>query len=89
MKTFRYTIKGRVQGVAFRFCTVMEAERLGIRGTVRNLANGDVEVVAQAEATVLQLFEAFLQRGPALARVVECSRVESDENLVFADFTVL
>ena len=69
MKTYRYTISGRVQGVCFRHYAVKEAEKWGISGTVRNLWNGDVEVYAQGDDDSIARFEQFLHTGPRSARV--------------------
>jgi acylphosphatase len=64
-------ISGRVQGVGFRWATQREGSRLGLRGWVRNLADGRVEVVAEgAEAQVEELVE-WCRQGPAGARVSE------------------
>jgi acylphosphatase len=66
-----YRIRGRVQGVGYRFFTQRTALRLGVRGWVRNLPDGDVEVHAEASATVLQSFRAELERGPRFSEVRE------------------
>ena len=60
---------GRVQGVFFRHSTRIEAERLGICGTVRNLPDGSVEVFAWGGAPQPLELQRWLQRGPARARV--------------------
>jgi acylphosphatase len=88
MKTLHYIVKGSVQGVAFRHYTVIEAEKFGIRGTVKNLDNGDVEVYAQAEGAGIERFEAFLRRGPYMARVNEVIREEVDDVRTFPFFDV-
>lgn len=63
------TIEGLVQGVGFRWSTVTEARRLGLRGWVRNRRDGSVEaLVAGDEAQVIALL-AWAKRGPAGARV--------------------
>ena len=72
----QYLIRGRVQGVGYRYFALEAAERHGILGYARNLANGDVEVHAEAEAVALESFKQELERGPWLARVSEI--VESD-----------
>ena len=46
MKRVQIVVSGRVQGVSFRAYAVQEARALGLTGYVRNLANGDVEIVA-------------------------------------------
>jgi len=47
---------GRVQGVGFRFTAEDIADKLGVLGWVSNLTDGRVEIVAEAEETVLQDF---------------------------------
>ncbi len=48
--------KGRVQGVGFRFTVERIAIKMGVKGWVKNLDNGDVEVVAEAEEKILDDF---------------------------------
>jgi acylphosphatase len=62
-------VRGRVQGVAFRHHTKLEARRLGLAGWVRNAPDGSVEVWAEGEPAALAELLAFLQRGPPLAQV--------------------
>jgi acylphosphatase len=62
-------ISGLVQGVSYRASARDEARRLGVSGWVRNLPNGDVEAVAEADAATLETFLAWCRRGPAEARV--------------------
>ncbi|MFZ0428187.1 MAG: acylphosphatase [Acidobacteriota bacterium] len=71
MEAFRLTVKGRVQGVGFRYFVCRQAERFGISGWVRNLPNGDVEAHAQGEAEALTQFVTAVRRGPAMAFVVD------------------
>jgi acylphosphatase len=72
-------IHGRVQGVFFRGWTVSEAERLGLRGWVRNRYDGSVELVASgAAAAVTELIERC-RTGPPAARVDEVEVSDSDE----------
>jgi acylphosphatase len=62
-------VSGRVQGVNFRAHTQREAERLGLKGYALNRADGSVEVVAEGARTALEKLLAWLQHGPAQARV--------------------
>lgn len=64
-----FRIIGRVQGVFFRHSTRIEAGRLGLCGTVRNLPDGSVEVFAWGGAAQLQELRRWLERGPVHARV--------------------
>jgi acylphosphatase len=65
----RVFVEGRVQGVWFRGGTYGEAERLGIRGWVRNLPNGCVEAVYEGPRNAVEEMLAWTRRGPACARV--------------------
>jgi acylphosphatase len=62
-------IYGTVQGVFFRYQTRIEAERLGLAGSVRNLPDGSVRVVAEGPRETLERFLAWLRHGPELAIV--------------------
>ncbi|RJQ41774.1 MAG: acylphosphatase [Anaerolineaceae bacterium] len=62
-------IKGRVQGVGFRFFTMQAAWTHEVTGWVRNRVNGDVEVMAEGKKEALDAFLIDLQHGPASASV--------------------
>lgn len=64
-------INGWVQGVGYRYFVVNNALALGLRGYVRNLSDGSVEVLAQGPRPKLERLLAILQRGPAAAEVNE------------------
>jgi len=68
-KRVRLIIKGRVQGVWFRDSTRTEARRLGVQGWVRNLANGNVEVLAEADESPLKNLVDYCYKGPRHAMV--------------------
>ncbi len=68
-KTLRVRVTGRVQGVWFRCWTRAEAERLGLRGRVRNDAEGTVEAVIAGPEAAVEAMLAALHRGPDMARV--------------------
>jgi len=65
----RYRVRGRVQGVGFRFFTLDSARRENINGWVQNLPDGTVEVLAEGEPASLDRFEQRLREGPRGARV--------------------
>ena len=65
----RYIVTGRVQGVGYRLFARDAAVREGIRGWVRNLADGSVEVHAEGDAEALMRFEMAIRRGPIGSRV--------------------
>lgn len=68
-------LKGRVQGVGFRWWTRKTADRLGVLGTVKNLRDGTVEVMARAEETAMEKFVNMLREGPPASRVTEVDEV--------------
>lgn len=70
-KTLHAVVEGQVQGVGFRYATVRQARALGLKGTVRNLADGRVEVVAEGEELSLARLKTWLDRGPPGAFVRE------------------
>lgn len=65
----RFVAQGRVQGVAYRASARDRALQLGVGGWIRNLPNGDVEGTVEGEASDVDSFLAWAQRGPAGARV--------------------
>ena len=69
MRCLHSWVSGRVQGVFFRAATCEEAARLGLKGWVRNLRDGRVEVLACGEDSALELFQQWLREGPDMARV--------------------
>jgi acylphosphatase len=74
VRAFRVT--GRVQGVGFRWWTVRTADEEGVGGTVRNCADGSVEVKAAGPAEAVDRLRAALEHGPTAARV---ERVEEED----------
>jgi acylphosphatase len=72
-----FRVKGRVQGVGFRYFTCGEARRLGIVGWVRNTSDGCVEGEAQGTSDRLDAFFVALRSGPPLSRVdaLQCVQV--------------
>ena len=62
-------VKGLVQGVGYRNFASSRASRLGVNGYVRNLYNGDVEVVASASRSMIEEFIKELKIGPRAAQV--------------------
>jgi acylphosphatase len=65
----RFLIRGRVQGVGFRWFVEREAHILGIAGWVRNNHDGSVEVLAQGTRDQLSGLHSRLREGPRAARV--------------------
>lgn len=74
----RFVVRGRVQGVGFRWFVEREAHILGIAGWVRNNHDGSVEVLAQGTGHQLSGLHSRLREGPRAARVdnVEVSETQ-------------
>ncbi|HUC28046.1 MAG TPA: acylphosphatase [Candidatus Acidoferrum sp.] len=79
----RYLVRGRVQGVGFRWFVEREAHTLGIAGWVRNNHDGSVEVLAQGTRDQLSGLHSRLREGPRAARVdaVDVSEASPIEGL--------
>jgi acylphosphatase len=67
--TIQFIIRGRVQGVGFRFFVLRAARAAGLVGWVRNLPDGSVEALASGDAEALARLREALRRGPPAARV--------------------
>lgn len=76
-----YLLRGRVQGVGFRWSTTQTAGDLGVRGTVRNRPDGRVEVHAEGSAEAMDEFESWLHDGPRSARVDSVEEIEPKDDL--------
>ena len=79
MPCARFIVRGRVQGVFFRASTREQALKLGIAGHARNLADGNVEVIACGTDEALDELQKWLHRGPPSARVESVQREELPE----------
>ena len=78
----RLVVRGAVQGVGFRWACTEEADRLGVRGWVRNLPDRSVEIVAEGDVGPVERLVAWARVGPAYARVVGVElRDEAPEGL--------
>jgi len=73
----RYVVRGRVQGVGFRFFTEDAARIEGLHGWVANRPDGSIEVMAEGDREALARFERRLRTGPPGARVDDL-RVDED-----------
>jgi acylphosphatase len=87
MKCRRAVLRGRVQGVGFRFFAERAARELGVRGWVRNLPDGSVETLAEGEEEAVSRYMERLRQGPRGARV-EGVAVEEQTTQGFASFEI-
>lgn len=71
-------VSGRVQGVGFRHYTKLKARELGVRGYVRNLPDGGVEVWAEGASSAVAALIEWLAHGPPSARVEATNVLETE-----------
>jgi acylphosphatase len=71
MGCYRIFVYGKVQGVFFRKYTQDKARELGVKGNVRNCADGSVMIEACAEETVIHQFIKWCKQGPPKANVLK------------------
>ena len=69
VRTVHVLVQGTVQGLGFRYHCAYTAQELGVVGQVRNLPDGDVEVMAQGEPDAVARLISWLARGPRWASV--------------------
>jgi len=83
MRRVKILVSGRVQGVYFRMFTQNKAKHLGIKGCARNLQDGRVEIIAEADHGSIEKLIKWCHKGPVTARVdhLEIAELESDEVL--------
>ncbi|MBF9014183.1 MULTISPECIES: acylphosphatase [unclassified Oceanispirochaeta] len=87
-EVIRIKVKGRVQGVGFRYYTCRQGRRRGLCGWVRNEPDGSVLVHIQGSSEGLDDFRSWLKKGPPSARVESTVEIPApfDESLI--DFNV-
>ena len=78
---YQITVKGRVQGVGFRYYTLHKAKSLDLTGFVKNLANGDVYIEAYGHEHQLEIFLDWCRKGPSTSSVISCEyhKIESEQ----------
>lgn len=76
----RWVVRGRVQGVGFRWFVSRRAGELGLEGFARNLDDGSVEIVARGSEAAVDELERHIRMGPRLSRIdnVETGDVPHD-----------
>jgi acylphosphatase len=76
-----WKIKGIVQGVGFRFFALKKAKELSLKGYVKNLYDGSVEVCAYGEKSAIEKLEQDLYIGPPAAAVYAVESFEPSQKL--------
>lgn len=83
MRKVKILVSGRVQGVYFRLFTQNKAKHLAVKGSVQNLPDGRVEIIAEADSMAIEKLIRWCHKGPITARVdhVEITELQHDEVL--------
>lgn len=72
MRRVKIIIFGRVQGVGFRYFVQEQANKFEIKGYVRNLPGGEVEIDAEGEQSKLKVFITICKKGHRLSSIDDC-----------------
>jgi acylphosphatase len=88
MPTLHLLIKGKVQGVFYRATAKEMAEKIGIKGWIKNTPSGDVEAVVTGNEQELAEFTSWCKQGPRRANVTEVISTQR-EHATFEDFSVI
>lgn len=88
MPLFEIHVRGRVQGVGFRYLAKEAAMRHGVTGFVRNLADRSVYIIAQAEESIIESFCDELKSGNGFSRVDELRLEQIESENRYHDFEI-
>jgi acylphosphatase len=82
-------IRGRVQGVGFRYFTTKKAGEYGVKGWVKNMPDGTVEVFMSGEKQSVERMKRLLHSGPVSAHVTSIDELPVEgQSEAFYDFSV-
>lgn len=84
----RVVVRGRVQGVGFRYAALEFAQAAGVTGWVRNRRDGTVEALVQGDAAAVEAVVAWCRRGPPAARVTDVDVAEAPTDASCASFAL-
>ena len=87
LRNYRIQVKGKVQGVAYRFNTLIKAQGLGLNGYVKNDFQGGVLIEAEGDEEAINKLINWCQVGPPLADVTELM-VEEIETKNYSSFEI-
>ncbi len=80
VKNLHITVKGRVQGVGFRWTAYEKLVELGLIGKAENGKEGTVEIIVNGEEAVIEKFIEWAKVGPSGAQVSSVEAVETTES---------
>lgn len=84
----RFLISGQVQGVGYRYFAQRSSAKHQVRGYVKNLEDGRVEVLAQGNANAVEAFKHDLAAGPTHSRVGQIEELVIEPNGFYSTFRI-
>ena len=87
-KRLEVKVFGRVQGVGFRFFTLLKAQKLGLKGYVKNEWDGSVEVIAEGEEEQIKELLYYLTNGSPFSHVEKITQIILPSSKEFTRFEV-
>ncbi|MCY3022028.1 MAG: acylphosphatase [Planctomycetota bacterium] len=81
-------VTGLVQGVGFREFTLRTSRQLGIRGWVRNLPTGEVELEAEGPEAAVQELEGKIKKGPRGSKVDSVNALNTNSGEALEEFEI-
>jgi len=85
---YKISVRGRVQGVGFRWSAANEAKNKGINGLVKNLSDGSVYIEAEGYKDQLDYYVEWCRKGPGFS-FVESLEVDSSSPVNYTDFRIV
>jgi acylphosphatase len=89
MKTIAIKVKGKVQGVGFRYFVMRHANEIGVNGYVKNLPNGDVYIEASGTNKQLEQLILLCNQGPAHSNVESIQVTDIQKSFDIIGFRIL
>ncbi|MCO4782506.1 MAG: acylphosphatase [Candidatus Cloacimonetes bacterium] len=88
IQTLKFKVTGRVQGVSFRYSTMLAAQKLGVCGNIKNEADGSVSGIIQGSPIQVEAMIEYLHKGPRFA-LVESVQINAISPINVKTFEIL
>jgi len=84
----KYLISGQVQGVGYRYFAQRSSAKHQVRGYVKNLKDGRVEVLAEGNVAAVEAFRQDLAAGPAYSQVGQIEELVIEPSNLYSTFRI-
>lgn len=88
MQTYKFIVKGKVQGVCYRKSIYDNANNINVKGEVKNLTNGNVQVYANLDSNNFDSFISILKKGSPYSNVSSVTSFKLDAK-IFKRFSII